>query len=148
MEFLHNLSYWHWIILALILLAGEALGAAGFMIGISLSALAVAGLMAVGVLHDWQYQFLLFALLSVVASVLFWQFFHSREHHDNAVMINDRAAQLVGRKLTLTTDMDNGEGKVQIGDTLWKISAEADYAEGTRVEVVGAKNMTLEVRKV
>lgn len=41
-EQLESLSYWHWIILALILLGGEALGAAGFMIGISLSAICIA----------------------------------------------------------------------------------------------------------
>lgn len=147
-EQLESLSYWHWIILALILLGGEALGAAGFMIGISLSAICIAGLMAIGIVNDWQIQFLLFALLSVVASVVFWTFFRNQAANDDAGMINDRAAQLIGRKLTLQQDIDHGQGKLQIGDTFWKVSAEQDLKSGALIEVYGTEGMVLHIREV
>ncbi|EAR59806.1 NfeD family protein [Neptuniibacter caesariensis] len=148
LEFFQSISFWHWIILALILLGGEALGAAGFMIGVSISAFIVAGSMALGVLNDWQHQFLLFALFSVIASVIVWRFFKHRGEHDGAEMINDRAAQLIGRKLTLSENMENGRGRVQIGDTFWKVAADEDYESGTRVEVVSTEGMLLQIQKI
>ncbi|WP_415899128.1 NfeD family protein [Neptuniibacter sp. QD48_11] len=148
LELLESITYWHWIILALVLLGGEALGAAGFMIGVSLSAFAVAALMAIGVLNDWQHQFLLFALFSVIASVIFWKFFRCQNNDDEAGMINDRAAQLIGRKLTLVDDVEDGLGRIQIGDTFWKVVAEDDLEAGTKVEVYASEGMTLLIRKL
>lgn len=148
LELLQSLNFWHWIILALVLLGGEALGAAGFMIGISMSALGVALLMATGLINDWQTQFLLFALLSVVASILFWKFFRPDKRIDDAEMINNRAAQLVGRKLILQQTIENGSGRLQIGDTFWRVSAEEDLTEGTRIEVYDCEGMTLLIRKI
>jgi len=147
-EQLESLTYWHWIILALLLLGGEALGAAGFMIGISISAMGVALLMALGIIVDWQIQFLLFALLSVVASIVFWKFFSVRSENDDAGMINNRAAQLVGRTLTLEHNVENGQGKLQIGDTFWKVAAQQDLKAGTLVEIHGAEGMVLLIKKV
>lgn len=141
------ISFWHWIILALLLLGGEALGAAGFMIGISLSALIVSALMAIGVIHDWQYQFLLFALFSVIASVVFWKFFRIRNETDAAGIINDRAAQLIGRKLKLQNKVENNLGRIQLGDTYWKVTADEDLEEGTQIEIYASEGMTLKIRK-
>jgi len=148
LELFEAITFWHWIILALVLLAGEALGAAGFMIGVSLSALTVAALMALGLLDAWQFQFLLFALFSVIASVVFWKFFRSQNDEDDAGIINDRAAQLIGRKLTLKQDIENGLGRVQIGDTFWKVSAEEDLEAGAKVEVYASEGMLLLIRKL
>lgn len=145
---LEAINPWHWVILALLLLAGEALGAAGFMIGISLSALIVAGLMAMDLVTGWPYQFLWFALFSVIMSILFWRFFRRQSEHDVAGVINDRAAQLVGRKLTLAQSLENGSGKIQIGDTLWKVCADDELAAGTKVEVYASDGMTLLIRAV
>lgn len=147
-EQLESISHWHWIVLAIVLLAGEALGAAGFMIGISLSAFIVAGLMATGLLNDWQIQFLLFALFSVLSSVVFWNFFRNRNAQDSAEIINDRAAQLIGRKLTLQADIEHGQGRIQIGDTLWKVSAEHDLAAGTLIEIYSSEGMMLHIREL
>lgn len=148
LELFEAITFWHWIILALVLLGGEALGAAGFMIGVSLSALTIAALMALGLLDAWQFQFLLFALFSVIASVVFWKFFRSQNDEDDAGMINDRAAQLIGRKLTLKQDIENGLGRVQIGDTFWKVSAEEDLEAGAKVEVYASEGMLLLIRKL
>lgn len=145
---LESISFWHWIILALILLGGEALGAAGFMLGISLSAVLVSVLMALGIIHDWQIQFLLFALFSVIASWIFWKYFRKSDDNDEAGLINNRAAQLIGRKLTLTSDISNGQGRIQIGDTLWKVITEEDLPEGTLIEVHASEGMNLLIRKV
>ena len=41
-EFFEAMQFWHWIILAIVLIAGEALGAAGFLLGAVMAALEVA----------------------------------------------------------------------------------------------------------
>jgi membrane protein implicated in regulation of membrane protease activity len=147
-EQLEALSYWHWVIFGLLLFAGEALGAAGFLIGLAVAAFGIGALLATGLVHYWQIQFLLFALLSVVASVVFWKFFRGQNTKDDAVNINNRAAQLIGRKLTLQADVDNGQGKIQIGDTLWKVEAENDLKAGMLIEVYASEGMVLHIREV
>ncbi|WP_286236965.1 NfeD family protein [Neptuniibacter halophilus] len=148
LELLQSISYWHWVILALVLLGGEALGAAGFLLGISLSALLVAGAMALGLVQAWQFQFLLFALLSVIASVVVWKLFRKQNEADEAGAINDRAGQLVGRKFTLQQDLESGEGRAQIGDTFWKVDTDEALQQGCRVEVFARDGMTLKIRKI
>ena len=147
-EQLEALSYWHWVIFGLLLLAGEALGAAGFLIGLAVAAFGIGALLATGLVHDWQIQFLLFALLSVVASVVFWNFFRGQNTKDDAVNINNRAAQLIGRKLTLLAVVDNGQGKIQIGDAVWKVGAEVDLKAGMLIEVYASEGMVLHIREV
>ena len=145
---LESLSLWHWLILGLILLSGEALGAAGFMLGLAAAAFLVALLLAVGLVHDWQYQLLLFAIFAVVATIIIWVFFRTKTEADQASLLNNRTAQLIGTQLTLAQAISNHAGRIQIGDTQWKVSAEEDLAAGTQVEIYASEGMTLKLRSV
>ena len=75
MEFFQQIEVWHWLILALLLLGGEALGAAGFMLGAVAAALVMAVLVWIGIDWSWQQQVSLFAALSLVFSVVYWRRF-------------------------------------------------------------------------
>lgn len=146
LDLLESLSLWHWLILGLLLLCGEALGAAGFMLGLATSAFLVALLMAVDLIHTWQYQLLLFALFAVMASIVIWVFFRAKKEADPASMLNNRAAHLIGIQLTLEQDIHNHAGRIQIGDTLWKVSAEENLTAGSQVEIYANDGMTLKLR--
>ena len=58
--------------------------------------------------------------------------------------LNARAAQLVGRTVTLVEPIEGGIGKVRCDDTLWQVEG-IDLPAGTTVRVVGAKGMRLVV---
>jgi membrane protein implicated in regulation of membrane protease activity len=57
--------------------------------------------------------------------------------------------QLVGRTATVAEDFHNGQGSVTVGDTRWSAQSVdgADFAAGTRVEIVAAESTLLKVKR-
>ncbi|MGB0446603.1 MAG: NfeD family protein [Pseudomonadales bacterium] len=148
MEFFTELTYWHWLILVLLLLGGEAMGASGFLLG---AAGAAATLVVLNLINDdlsWQMQFSVFGVVTVFLSWRYWQQFRSFNEKTDRPNLNDRAAQLVGRTLTLSKDLQNGEGKEQIGDTFWRLQATSDLKAGAQVEITGTKDRVLQIAEI
>lgn len=148
MEFFSELNAWHWLILGVILLAFEVLGSAGFLLGLALAALLQALLLVIVPEMNWKIQLLVYAFTAVLLSVLYWKVFRPFNTRSDEPLLNDRAGQLVGRQLVLNESIVNGLGRIQIGDTLWKVNAEGDIAAGTKVTVVSNQGMTLFVQPV
>lgn len=147
-----QLSQWHWFIFGLFLLMGEALGASGFLLGTAIASLLmgvivwiVATVSDVGL--SWQIQVLVGALLSVTFSILYWRFFRAEQQATDRPNLNHRSAQLVGRKLVLEKDIQF-EGRIQIGDTFWKVVTDKPLFMGEPVEVISADATTLTLRKL
>ncbi|MBP2233216.1 membrane protein implicated in regulation of membrane protease activity [Azospirillum agricola] len=59
--------------------------------------------------------------------------------------VNDRAGQLVGRVVTLGDPIVNGQGRVFIGDTLWRVEG-PDRPAGASMTVAGHRGMILLLR--
>jgi hypothetical protein len=95
----------------------------------------------------WHNQLGLFALLAIICSVWFWYRFKSFNQDTDKPKLNDRAAQLVGREFALTSAMAGGQGKMQIGDTLWRVESETNMPAGTQVKVTGSREMVLLITK-
>lgn len=147
-----QLSQWHWFIFGLLLLIGEALGASGFLIGTALASLLMGVIVWIAsVILDagmgWQLQIVLGAILSTLFSVLYWRFFQADQQISDRPELNHRTAQLVGRKLVLEKDIPF-EGRIQIGDTFWKVVADAPLNASDHVEVISADATTLTIKKL
>lgn len=147
-DWFNTLTQWHWLSVGIVLFILEVFGASGFLIGLALASLALAGLTAIGLVTSWQYQLLWFALLGVVFTILYWRMFRTFNRDTDEPLLNDRAAQLIGRKFLLEQDLENGQGRVRLGDTLWKAEAESSLSAGTSVEVYGSEGMTIKIRPV
>ena len=147
MEWLVEINAYHWFALGLILFAAEALGAAGFLLG------AAAGAITLGLLTlalpglAPAAQLALYAVVSMTATYLYLKVFRDvqDEHPDE---LNQRAASLIGHEFELTDPLPDGESRIQIGDTFWKVRCETSLAPGTRVRVIGADAMSLEVSTI
>jgi len=146
-EFFEAMQFWHWIILAIVLIAGEALGATGFLLGAVMAALEVALITYIWPDISWQKQLSLFAVLALLCSVWFWYRFKSFNQETDQPKLNDRAAQLIGREFALTQEMAGGQGKMQVGDTLWRVESETNLSVGTQVKVIGSREMVLLIVK-
>ena len=59
-------------------------------------------------------------------------------------LLNRRGEQLVGRIATLTEPINDGRGRIKLGDTLWRVSG-PDLPAGTQVRVKAATDMDLEL---
>src|SRR5262245_10472560 len=142
---LYSLGPWNWLILAVVLLTLETLIPGVHFLWFGIAA-AVIGALALVTGFAWPVQVLAFVLLSVL--VVFWV----RRYVRPDVTISDlpdlnvRGQQYVGRSLVVEQAIQNGRGKVRVGDTLW--SAEGpDAPAGARVTVTGARGTALGVER-
>ena len=59
-------------------------------------------------------------------------------------LLNQREAQYIGRKVRVTDSIAGGEGKVRVGDTVWRARG-PDCSTGTWVRIVGTEGAYLTV---
>jgi membrane protein implicated in regulation of membrane protease activity len=59
-------------------------------------------------------------------------------------LLNDRTARLTGQIVTVIGAIENGEGRVKVGDGIWTARG-PDAAAGTQVRIVGADGQCLRV---
>lgn len=133
-----------WGVLALALMAGEALipGAALLWFGLAAAVLFVVVALVPGM--SLLVQVTLFIALSFVAVFVYRRWFRLRASQTDQPALNQRTAQLVGHQATLDQAIVAGRGRVQIADAFWDVSG-PDLPIGTRVRITGSHGMTLDV---
>lgn len=137
-------AYWDWWLLGFILIILEMLLPGTFMVWLGSAALVVGLLVLLFPTLGWQWQWLLFALLSLASLSLWWAYFRKHTLQSAEPWLNRRGYQYIGRVLTLNAPIVNGQGKVRVDDSIWKIVG-ADCPAGTRVRVTGVDGVMLEV---
>jgi len=147
-EYLTDISPWHWAALAIALLILEALGTGGFLIGAAVSALVTAASLILFPEQDWKYQLTLFSLLAVTFTVIYLNKFKNFNEKTDQPNLNDRTSQFIGQQFTLQEDIVNGKGRIQINDTFWKIHCDSELTTGTNIKVINTDGMTLIVKEV
>ncbi|MCA6966900.1 NfeD family protein [Pectobacterium carotovorum] len=138
-------AHWFWLSLGGLLLAAEMLGASGYLLWSGLSAVLV-GLLTWVMPLGWPLQGTIFAILTIVTALLWWYWLRKRTLSRPQSMLNQRGQQLVGLRTTLTDPVINGFGRVNIGDSSWRVKSEQDLPAGTHVEVIAIDGITLHVR--
>lgn len=147
MEYLRGINGWHWLVLGIILFLLEALGVGGILVGAGAAAIFLAAVLAF-VQLSWQVQLVLYGILVLVFTILFWKFFRVGRAENETSKLNNRMAQLVGVRASLIVEVKGGRGKVQIQDALWSVACDEDLPAGTLVEVVSYDDSLLHVNKV
>lgn len=144
---LSSLNGWHWLVLGLVLFILEAIGVGGILVGAGAAAIITAGVLAYTPL-EWQYQLVLFGVLAIIATVVFWKFFRVAPAENETSKLNNRMAQLVGIRASVLVEIKGGRGKVQIQDALWTVTCGQDVPAGTLVEITGYDESVLYVLPV
>ena len=137
-------DFWHWWILALALIIAETFLPGTFFLWMGVSALVLGVIAWLIPAMGWEMQLMLFAVLSLV-SIVGWRMYQ-RRHPDETDQpsLNRRGEQYIDRIFTLETPIENGFGKVRVGDTLWRVKG-GDLAAGTKVRVTAADGIVLVV---
>ena len=146
MELFTQLEVWHWVVLAAVLFILEMLIVTGFLLGIALAAVVMVVIALIAPILAWDWQVLVFAVLAVVLTLGYRRFFRRVNEATENPLLNDRAAQLVGKTFVLGVDLD-GTGADMLGDTRWTLRCNGRIAQGTRVRVVGVEDMVLSVEE-
>lgn len=139
-------KFWHWWIAGAVLLIVEVTAPGAFFLWMGASAGITGLVLLVFPSMGWEYQFLIFALFSVVSIVAWRRYLNSRPIETDKPSLNRRGEQYVGRTLTLAEPIVNGTGKVRLSDTTWKIEGD-DQPEGTKVTVTGIEGTVLKVER-
>lgn len=144
LAFFENLTYWHWWIAALALFIVELLAPGIFFLWIGIAA-AITGfiaLIAPGL--GWQADFAIFAVLSVASAMVGRRFWKPSATPSADPTLNQRGQQYVGQTYVLETALENGHGRIKIGDGSWLVEG-ADQPAGARVRVTGVNGARLKV---
>jgi membrane protein implicated in regulation of membrane protease activity len=139
-----NVQFWHWWVLAVLLILVEVLAPGTFFLWLGLAA-AVVGLILLAIpAMGWQLQVLIFALLAVgaVFAGRAWLKRHPIVSDDNG--LNRRGDALVGQTYELAEAIRTGRGAVKVGDTVWRAEG-PDLPKGSRVRVIAVQGTTLKV---
>lgn len=147
---MQGLEPWHWLSLSLALIVIElAFIGAYFLLAIGVAAAVVAlVLFAVPALF-WHAQLSLWAVLSI-AAIAGWSIYKkanpSLDEDSDEPLLNNRAAQYIGRIFVLESDLSDGEDvQHKVDDSFWTLRARGDLKKGARVKVVDAKSTVLTV---
>lgn len=144
---IQQVDYWHWWILAGILLLIEMLAPSFFFLWLSIAA-AITGLVLLAVPElGWQYQLMVFSGLSVVSIALFRRYQRRNPATTDQPALNRRGEQYIGRTFTLEQPVVNRVGTLRVDDSTWRITGD-DLPAGTRVTVTGVDGVVLETTPV
>ena len=137
--------YWNWWLLGIVFMVIEILAPGVFFLWMGVAALCV-GLVLTAVPDlDWQYQWLIFAVLSVGSIVGWWLYLKRHPTRSDQPLLNRRGEQYIGRVYTLDGPIVNGQGRLRVDDSTWKIGGR-DCPAGTRVRVTGVEGVQLIVQ--
>lgn len=144
MDFLAHLDYWQWWIIAVVLVILEMLAPGTVLLWMGISAGLVGLILLVFPSMSWEIQYLIFAVLSIGAIVGSRMLLKRHPIETDQPTLNRRGAQYVGRVFTLDEGIVNGQGKIRVDDSTWKVHG-GDVPAGTKVKVTGVDGVVLNV---
>lgn len=136
-----TLLWWHWCLAGLALVVLEMLLPGVFLLWIGLGALAAGAIAGLVGITSWEIQCLIFVPLTFL-SLFFGRKFLRKSQPEEESMLNRRLASYVGRKAVVVQAIQNGTGRIKLGDSLWLVRGE-DCPAGTMVVVTGASGSDL-----
>jgi membrane protein implicated in regulation of membrane protease activity len=140
--FLENLAFWHWLVLGVVLVIIEVFAPGAFFLWLGISAGIVGVILWLAPGLSWELQLLIFAVLSVASVVVARRYLTAHPLKTDLPNLNQRGQQYVGRTFTLEEPVINGQGKIQVDDSTWKITCE-DCEAGTKVVINGVDGVVL-----
>jgi membrane protein implicated in regulation of membrane protease activity len=135
---------WLWLIGGVVLLIAEVIAPGFFLVFLGAAAVAT-GLFTELFDLGAAPQFALFALYAVIAVMAGRRFYANRP--SSSPLLNDPAARLVGKVVTVVAAVDEHVGRVRVGDGEWSARG-GPAAVGERVRITGVEGNCLNVEPV
>lgn len=145
-----ELGPWAWWVLGIVLLILEVLLPGVFLIWIGIAAIitgALSLLLWEQAFWSWHAQWLVFAVLSLIAALIGRRIVSTRNQVSDQPHLNQRGQSLVGRTATLEQPITEGRGRIRLDDTMWSVQG-PDLPVGARVRVTASNGRDLTVEPV
>lgn len=137
---------WLWLIGGVLLLIMEVIAPGFFLVFIGAAAIAT-GLFTVLFDLGTPAQLALFVLYALVAVMLGRRAYANRTSDSADPLLNDRAGRLIGKVVTVVSEVDDHSGRVRVGDSEWSARG-GPAAAGERVRITGVDGNCLNVEPV
>jgi inner membrane protein len=139
-------EFWYWWVLAFVLLILEMLTPGFFFMWLAVSGFITGLLVWLFPVLSVNMQVLLFSVFSVLA-ITAWRFYGKQlSLETDQPLLNKRGAQYIGRMFNLHEPIVNGQGKIKVDDTIWKVQGE-DCDIHTKVKVTGIRGTVFDVER-
>jgi membrane protein implicated in regulation of membrane protease activity len=137
-----NVAFWHWWILAGILLIIELTLPTFFFLWLGIAAAATGLIVLVFPGLGMETQLVLFAVLSIVAVIAWRRYREISVPESDQPNLNRRGHQYVGREFTLDAAIVNGVGKIDVDDSSWRVRG-PNLPAGSQVRVTNVDGVVL-----
>ncbi|MCF8482786.1 MAG: NfeD family protein [Rhodospirillum sp.] len=137
-------TFWHWWILAVVLLGLELTAPGIIFLWVGIAAAIVGVVILFASQMAWEIQVLLFSALSLAVTAggrIWWK---RRGAIEGDPTLNRRGASMVGTICVLETNLTNGRGRARVGDSTWTVTG-PDLPKGTPVRIVAVEGSILSV---
>lgn len=140
-------NYWLWWGIASLMLVLELMTFGGFLLWIALSA-GITGLIA-WLMPDLSlaWQAALFSVAAIASTFLWRGYLQKHPKGAASRTLNRRAEQYIGRVVTLAEAVTNGQGRIHLDDTLWRVEGQ-DMPAGTKVKITGVDGIILKIEAI
>jgi membrane protein implicated in regulation of membrane protease activity len=145
LETIRQLGPWSWWVVGLVLLALEIVVPGNVFVWFGIAAI-LTGALALFTDFGWQVELIVFVVLALVLVIVGRRAFARDAETSEQPYLNERANRLVGGTHVLAHPIVDGQGRIRIDDTNWRITG-PDLPSGTRVRVTGADGSVLSVEK-
>lgn len=142
---LANLGLWNWLILAVLLFILETMVPGVHFLWFGIAAVVV-GFLAWLTGMPWQLQIVSFGVLSVAAVFFVRRYMGPDVAKSDVPDLNERGRQYIGRMVIVEQAIQNGRGRVRVGDTLWQAEG-PDSPAGSRMTVKDTNGTVLVVER-
>lgn len=143
-EWLSNLAdHWWWVGGGALLAILEILLPGVFLIWVAIAAW-ITGLIVAFIPLSLALQLVIFVLLAFATVWLGRQYYARVPVANPDPNLNVRASRLIGQVVTVESAIENGRGRVRVGDGVWN-AAGPDAPSGAKVRIVAAEGTLLTV---
>lgn len=141
------IDFWHWWIFAVVLVTIEILAPSFFALWMAIAAFLTGLALLLLPQLGWEYQLMLFAILSVLSIVMWRRYYLKNPIVSDQPDLNRRGAQYIGRVVTLQAPIIDGVGKIKLDDSTWKVQG-PDCPIGKKVRITALENVVFSVEVV
>lgn len=139
-----EMNHWTWFVAAVVFLALEFAIPGVVFLWFGVAAVITGLVVLIGPGIGWEAQFILFGVLAFVAAYFGRRYVKMRPIKSENETLNRRSEQYIGRIFEVVTAIENGTGRVKVGDGIWTADG-PDTAIGEKVKVIGVEGTNLKV---
>lgn len=142
-----EIVFWYWFVLAVLFLVIEILTPGFFFLWMSAASVITGIIVLLFSSLSADVQLMIFSVLTVIAIIL-WRIFGKKYViKTDQPLLNQRGSQYVGRTFNLYEPIENGQGKIKVDDSIWKVHGQ-DCDIHTKVKVIACRGTVFDVEIV